>query len=236
MALGITRNLKKFVFPADKRGIFNISAQIEETETLVNSDRDWEILYKTEERSTRGILKEKSHFWKNELKPALIVQNMIDNGYIMPCITIPPSFNATNNKSNLINSRFISQAISKLLKKNCIEELDQKSYCCNPLTVAESKKLRLVLGLHHINSFIKQNNFRYENLTLYQKFWVKEIISRLSICHLAIIISKYIQNIKNFLVLSGPMKMGLQNIFSFVFYHSYCHQHVTFLQGFTPIY
>ena len=157
---------------------------------------------------------------------------MIDNGYIMPCITILPSFYATNNKSNLINSRFISQAISKLLKKNCIEELDQKPYCCNPLTVAESKKLRLVLGLHHVNSFIKQNNFRYENLTLYQKFWVKEIISRLSICHLAIIISKYIQNIKNFLVLSGPMKMGLQNIFSFVFYPSYCHQHVTFLQRF----
>ena len=90
MALGITRNLKKFVFPADKRGIFNISAQIEETETPVNSDRDWEILYKTEERSTRGILKEKSHFWKNELKPALIVQNMIDNGYIMPCIYNSP--------------------------------------------------------------------------------------------------------------------------------------------------
>ena len=117
MALGITRNLKKFVFHADKRGIFNISAQIEETETPVNSDSDWEILYKTEESSTRGRLKEKSRFWKNKLKPALFVQNMIDNGYIMPCVTIPPTFYATNNKSNLINSRLVSQTISKLLKK-----------------------------------------------------------------------------------------------------------------------
>ena len=42
---------------------------------------------------------------------------------------------------------------------------------------------------------------------------MKERISRLSICHLATIISKYIQSIENFLVLNGPLKMGLQNIF-----------------------
>ena len=114
MALGITRNLKKFVFPADKRGIFNISAQIEETETPVNSDRDWEILDKTEKISVRGRVKENSHFWKNELKPALFVQNIIDNGYIIPFFTITPSFYAPSNKSSLRNSRFVSQAISKL--------------------------------------------------------------------------------------------------------------------------
>ena len=33
------------------------------------------------------------------------------------------------------------------------------------LTVAVSKKLRLALDLRHVNSFIKQNKFRYENLT-----------------------------------------------------------------------
>ena len=83
----------------------------------------------------------------------------------MPFITIPPSYYARNNKSSLRNSRFVSQAISKLLKNTCIEELDQKPYCCNPLTEAKSKKLRLILDLHHVNSFIKQNKFRYENLT-----------------------------------------------------------------------
>ena len=116
MALGVTQNLKKSVLPEDKKGIFNISARTEETETTVNSDRDWEISGKTEEISVRWRLKEHSHFWKNELKPSLFVQNVIDNVY-----TIPPSFYAPNNKSSLRNSRFISQAISKLLQNNCIE-------------------------------------------------------------------------------------------------------------------
>ena len=117
----------KSVLPADKKGIFNISARIEETETTVNLDKDWEILGKTEEISVRGRLKEHSHFWKSELKPSIFVQNIINNGYIMPFITIPPSFYAPNNKSSLRNSRFVSQAISKLLQNNCIEELDQNT-------------------------------------------------------------------------------------------------------------
>ena len=40
VALWITRNLKKSVLPANKKGIFNIAVQIEETEKTVNSDRD----------------------------------------------------------------------------------------------------------------------------------------------------------------------------------------------------
>ena len=61
VALGITQNLKKSVLPVDKKDIFNISAQIEETEATVNSNRDWKISDKTEE-----ILIENNHFWKNE--------------------------------------------------------------------------------------------------------------------------------------------------------------------------
>ena len=139
VALGINKNLTKSVLPADKKVIFNMSAQTEETETI-NSNRDWEISGKTENISVRGRLKENSHFWKNESKLSLFVQNITDNDYIIPFTTIAPSFYASNNKSSLRNSRFVSQTISRLLENNCIEVLDQKSYCCNPLTVAESKK------------------------------------------------------------------------------------------------
>ena len=85
----------------DKKGIFNISALIEETETTVNSDRIWETSDKTEEISVCVRLKENSHFWENELKLALFVQNIIDNCYIMPSITITSSFYALNKKSGL---------------------------------------------------------------------------------------------------------------------------------------
>ena len=74
-----------------------------------------------------GSLKENSHFWKNESKPALFVQNIIDNSFIISFVTIAPSFHAPNNKSSLRNSKFVSQAISKLLKNNCIDELDKKN-------------------------------------------------------------------------------------------------------------
>ena len=49
VALGITQNLTKSVLPVDKKSIFNISAQIEEIETI-SSNRDWEI-------SVRGRLR-----------------------------------------------------------------------------------------------------------------------------------------------------------------------------------
>ena len=68
--LGITQKLTKSVLPADKKGIFNISAEIEENEATANSNRDCE----TEEISVRGRLKENSNFWKNELKRSLFVQ------------------------------------------------------------------------------------------------------------------------------------------------------------------
>ena len=63
---------------------------------------------------------------------------IIDNGYIMLFTTVSSSFYAPNNKYSLRNSIIVSQVFSKLLESNCIEELDQKPYCCNPLKVTES--------------------------------------------------------------------------------------------------
>ena len=60
------------------------------------------------------------------------------------------------------------------------------------------------------------------------------IISRLSICYLAILISKYIRSIVNSFVLNGPMKRGLQNISNHLLYDSVCYKHVTFSQRFYP--
>ena len=44
-----------------------------------------------------------------------------------------------------------------------MKELDQAPYFCNPLTVTEGKKHRLVIDLCQVNKLIKQNKFHYEN-------------------------------------------------------------------------
>ena len=93
--------------------------------------------------------------------------------------------------------------------------------------MVESKKVRLVLDLRHVNSFIKQNKFWYENLTT-----LLEILSEGDYFTNFDLSSGYHHIEINFLVLNGALKMGLQNIFNFVFYHLVCHQHVTFLQSF----
>ena len=54
---------------------------------------------------------------------------------------------------------------SKLLKSFfAIIEYDFPPYCVNPLTVAESKKLRLVIDLRHVNPFVSKVKFKYEGL------------------------------------------------------------------------
>ena len=64
---------KKGIF---KKNIFNISAQIGEIETAINSKRDWEISDKTEDISVRARLKENTHFWKNELRPSFYYNSL----------------------------------------------------------------------------------------------------------------------------------------------------------------
>ena len=43
-------------------------------------------------------------------------------------------------------------------------------FCCNPLTVARGKKLRLVFDLHHVNAYLHERKFRYKNLKTLEKF------------------------------------------------------------------
>ena len=155
----------------------------------------------------------------------------------MPFITIPPSFYAPNNKSSLRNSRFVYQAISKLLQNNCIEEFDQNTYCYNHLTVDESKKLQLVLHLRRVNSFIKQNKFRYENLTT-----LSEILSEGDYFTTFDLSSGYHHieihpEQQKFLVFELTFEDGSTKYFQFCVLHSVCHQHVTFFtKDFTTIY
>ncbi|XP_072042790.1 uncharacterized protein [Amphiura filiformis] len=100
----------------------------------------------------KGKLKPCLSFWKLELKASEFVLDVIEFGYKIPFVVQPPPFYAKNNRSSLVHPDFVESAIADLLLKHCVIEVPTRPYCCNPLTVAEGKTLRLVLDLRHPNN------------------------------------------------------------------------------------
>jgi len=64
----------------------------------------------------------------------------------------------------LKHKAFVGSETLDLVNKGCIEEVSHIPFCCNPSTVAEGKKLRLVLDLRHVNEYVSVNKFKYEDL------------------------------------------------------------------------
>ena len=58
----------------------------------------------------------------------------------------------------------MEEAISKLLVYDCIQEHFEPPYCVIPLSAAESKNLRLVIDLRHVNPCLYKHSFKYEDL------------------------------------------------------------------------
>ena len=119
------------------------------------SPRDWE--YEQENKENPIIVAGKIHknleFWTKTLKASKFVSTVIANGYSLPFVGTCPAFYAKNNASSLRNYDFVTKAIDELIKTKCVVQVDEIPYCCNPLTVAESQKLRLVLDLRHVNRY-----------------------------------------------------------------------------------
>lgn len=113
-----------------------------------------------------GKLQQNLRFWQDELDTSPFVLSMIKHGYRLPFNLQPPSFAAKNNASSLKHKEFVAHSIKQLLKDGCIEEVSNVPYCCNPLTVAEGNKLRLVLDLRHVNDYLTFPKFKYEDLKI----------------------------------------------------------------------
>lgn len=127
------------------------------------SPRDWE---------TSGYvpayikfsLKNNVVFWEEHLQPSQFVLNILRYGYILPFQVIPSPICLKNNASSLKHAGFVSHAITELLNAGFVTELTGPAFCCNPLTVADKGKLRLVLDLRHVNKHLTRQTFRYEDL------------------------------------------------------------------------
>ena len=76
---------------------------------------------------------------------------------------VPHSVFLKNNRSALQHPEFLAEAISKLLSNGCITGHEVPPFWVNPLTVAEAKKLRLVIDLRHVNNYLFKPKFKYKD-------------------------------------------------------------------------
>ena len=87
----------------------------------------------------------------------------IQYGYRIPFISMPPPCILRNNSSCRGLDDFISSEI------RYIEEVHSPPHCCNPLTVAKGKKLRLILDLRHVNQYVQYCPIKYEDWGLLEE-------------------------------------------------------------------
>ena len=111
-----------------------------------------------------GRLIASTDFWKNTLSAPEFMLDTIRRGHRLPFAEYPPSCFWANNRSAFQHPEFETQAISELLANDCIVEHSAPPFCVNPSSVAEGKKLRLVIDLRHVNSFLVRFKFKYEDL------------------------------------------------------------------------
>ena len=95
----------------------------------------------------KGRLKQCISYWESTICAPQFVLGQISEGYRLPFVRFPDKCHLRNNRSAVRHPQFVEEAISKLLLNDCIQEHCEPPYCVNPLSVAEGKKLRLVIDL-----------------------------------------------------------------------------------------
>lgn len=78
-----------------------------------------------------------------------------------------PASNVIPNRSSAFKFKdFINEAISELIERGCVMEVDIPPVFINPLHVVQqsSGKCRLILDLSYLNKFVWKQSFRYEDI------------------------------------------------------------------------
>ena len=90
------------------------------------------------------------------------VLDIMEHGYKIT----PPTYSIENRSSATRRDSFVREAISEFLAGGCVREVTNYPEFCNPLHVAvqSSRKLRLILDLYYLNSFVVKQSIKYEDL------------------------------------------------------------------------
>ena len=66
------------------------------------------------------------------------MMTLIEEGYVLPLVSLPGAHRACNQQSVLENSEFICEEVSKLVECGCVKEVPSQPYVSSPLSLLKS--------------------------------------------------------------------------------------------------
>ena len=112
-------------------------------------------------------LRDHIDFWKSINANDFIIDTIF-NGYKIPFYSLPPVSFSKNNKSALLESKFVSEAIRDLLDRGLVTESEHIPTVVNPLTVSiqSNGKRRLILDLRLVSMHIWKQSVKYDDIRI----------------------------------------------------------------------
>ena len=113
----------------------------------------------------KGRLKNHLGFWQR-IKANRWVISVINDGYALPFIELPPRNVLKNHKSAFEEETFVSEQIMELLAAGCVTETNRSDvHVISPLGVVRNgSKKRLILDLRYVNNYLRIPKFKYEDI------------------------------------------------------------------------
>ncbi|GMR41400.1 hypothetical protein PMAYCL1PPCAC_11595, partial [Pristionchus mayeri] len=108
---------------------------------------------------------ENREFWA-KIGATPFTLSVLESGYSLNFVRDPKGINipvTDNRRGSIAHRDFVMKEVGNLLKTGAIE-LCSKPRVISPLSVAEGKKLRLILDLSALNVFLYKSRFRVEDL------------------------------------------------------------------------
>ena len=117
----------------------------------------------------KGRLCARSSYWR-DIGANTVVQDLIESGYKVPFFALPPCATFKNNQSALQHRAFVTTEVLELLRTGRVKEVPS-AHIVNPLTVSEcAGKLRLILDLHFLNSYVVHQKIKFDDWALMEQF------------------------------------------------------------------
>ncbi|RCN38570.1 zinc knuckle [Ancylostoma caninum] len=99
--------------------------------------------------------------------PKKPTQDWVSVGFKINFIDSPPlQISLPNNRSTaFLNAEFVDGAVDELVQTGAVETVTEKPAIFSPLSVAEGKKLRLILDLSWLNEHVVKESIKFEDMT-----------------------------------------------------------------------